>query len=104
MLGRSIGALPNPAYLPPCEGGRSAERLALAAPRPAKYLSSTLALPPCAGAETDGEDVRPIGVWLREVAEGVAVEEGAGLVPGTYSLPSTLADRRSFHSSPTSPE
>lgn len=96
--------LPKPAYLPPCEGGRSAERFALAAPRPAKYLSSTLALPPCDGLEREGEDVRPMGVWLREVEEGVAVEEGGGLTPGTYSLPSTLAERRSFHSSPTSPE
>lgn len=48
--------------------------------------------------------MRPMGVWLREVEEGVAVEEGGGLTPGTYSLPSTLAERRSFHSSPTSPE
>lgn len=78
--------LPKPAYLPPCEGWRSSGRLALAAPRPAKYLSSTLALAP--GRE--GEDVRtPRGVWEREVVEEegkevvLAFVEGGGLVPGT---------------------
>ena len=40
------GVLPNPAYLPPWLGGRLSGLEALAAPKPSKYLSSTLTLPP----------------------------------------------------------
>jgi hypothetical protein len=62
----------------------------------------------------EGESVRERevlrGVWLRGVPPVVGVppkdmlfEEGFGR-PGTYSFPSTLAERRSLYSSPTSPE
>lgn len=62
LFGGSIGLLPKPAYFPPCEGGRSAGLDAFAAPNPAKYLSSTFALPP---GPLLGLSVRPlIGVPL----------------------------------------
>jgi hypothetical protein len=86
FLTGSIGELPKPAYFPPWLGGRSAGRLAFAAPKPAKYLSSTFALPP---GPLLGESVRaPKGVWLLLVAEvGVAllklIEDGPGLADGT---------------------
>jgi hypothetical protein len=106
--GLSIGALPKPAYFPPWLGGRSAGLLALAAPSPAKYLSSTLAFPVVveAGGRREGEEVRPSGVWERLFVEEVGkdIEVEGGFEPGTYSFPSTLADRRSLYSSPTSPE
>lgn len=52
---------------------------------------------------------------MREEESGAAEEDGgrvvedvvdetAGFAPGTNSRPSTLAERRSFHSSPASPE
>jgi hypothetical protein len=106
LFGCSTGWLPKPAYLPPWEGGRSSGRLAFAAPRPAKYLSSTLALEP--GGREEGVEALgcrvEIGVWERGVCEREFVEDGGGLLPGMYSRPSTLAVRRSLYSSPTSPE
>lgn len=103
----SIGWLPNPAYFPPCEGGKSSDLFAFAAPRPAKYLSSTFTFP------LEGLEFRaPRGVCDRELVElwfeidVAAVEDfdAGALGTGTYSRFSTLAVRRSLYSSPTSPE
>lgn len=101
-----MGWLPNPPYLPPCEGGRSSDRFAFAAPSPAKYLSSTFTFP------LEGLVFRaPRGVCDRELEElwfeidvaAVVDFEAGALGTGTYSRFSTLAVRRSLYSSPTSP-
>jgi hypothetical protein len=70
-------------------------------------------LPVAAGGTREGESVRERevlrGVWLRDVPvvgvppKDMLFEEGFG-GPGTYSFPSTLAERRSLYSSPASPE
>jgi hypothetical protein len=63
------GAEPNPAYLPPCDGGRSAERFALALPIRSKNAS--FPLPPPTG-DRDGAslyDGLPVRAGLKDDEE-----------------------------------
>ena len=107
---------PNPVNFPPCEGGSASERVAFSVPSLEKYISlrSFLVDPAPSSPSSDevaGEEPRVLanlGVLDREVGPCSAVFLtccccGGGRCPGIYSRPSTLADNRSFHSSPTSP-
>ena len=97
------GSLPNPAYFPPCEGGKSAGLDEFSLPFFAKNdsFASFLERPP---RDAVGDAVLA-GVLLPNPFDPVAVLS-TFFFPGipVNSLPSTLALSISFHSSPVSPE
>lgn len=95
---RAGGSLPKPAYLPPCDGGKSAGRFTFSPPFRAKNASfCSFRLSP---ALIPGDAVRRGD----SVRVGVIVELFFGRTgKPIYSLPSTLHANLSFHSSPTSP-
>jgi hypothetical protein len=89
LLLRGAGEEPKPAYFPPCEGARSAEREAFSAPFVAKYASFLVFC---------DSGPKPCGVLRPEPEVGVGISPTAAffaggsflVAPGTYSRSSTL--------------
>lgn len=95
------GSLPKPAYLPPWDGGKPVGRFAFSPPMRAKKASfCSFRLDDGGSAPTPGEDVHIEDAF----AAGMPAVRFGGLGTPANSLPSTLQAKRSFHSSPTSPE